>query len=147
MEEKQFNAYTIKLTDYIIHNHPDRIMDKEFIHERGLAATATFAQCSRSGMDFEEASRNADAVLYRGLLFSPYRMIDGIVDTLYPEIYNLGIHRESLLMQMLAYVKPTLDSYHNEENDASFQGSEAYETAYRHVTRLINQFVYDHGLQ
>ena len=89
MEEKQFNAYTIKLTDYIIHNHPDRIMDKEFIHERGLAATATFAQCSRSGMDFEEASRNADTVLYRGLLFSPYRMIDDIVDTLYPEIYNL----------------------------------------------------------
>ena len=143
----QFNAFSIQLTQYIIQNHPERILEEEFIQDRGVAATATFSQCSRQGMNYEEAMNEANAVLYRGLHFSPYRMVDEIVERNFPEINYLGIHRESLLMQMLAYVKPVLEQYHNEDNDAEFQGSTLYPTAYRHISRMINQFVHDHGLQ
>ena len=144
---KPFNAFSIHLTQYIIQNHPDRIMEQEFIQDRGVAAAATFADCSRQGMNFEEAMSEANTVLYRGLHFSPYRMVDEIVERNFPEVNYLGIHRESLLMQMLAYVKPALAQYHNEANDAEFQGTPSYPTAYRHVSRMINQFVHDHGLQ
>ena len=50
-------------------------------------------------------------------------------------------------MQMLAYVKPTLEAYVNEENDETFQGSEDYTKAYRHVKNRLNQFLYNNGLQ
>lgn len=144
---EQFNAFTLRLTDYIIQNHPDRIMEKDFIAQRGEAAKQTFAECSRMGMHYEECKFESDRVLYRGLHFAPIRMIEEIVDTHYPQVNLLSIHKPALLMQMLAYVKPTLTKYVNEDNDDIFQGSEEYAKAYRHIKNLINQFLYNNGLQ
>jgi len=144
---KNLNHYSLRLTDYIIHNHPDRIMDKEFIEDRGQRAVEVFAECSRQGMSFEDANYEATRTLYHGLHFSPVKMIDEILDTDFPEMNLMSIHRGSLLMQILAFVKPVIEKYHNENNDAVFQGSTAYPKARLHVKRMINQFVYDNGLQ
>lgn len=144
---KNFNAFTIRLTDYIIHNHPDRITDTEFIDRRGQEAVAAFAEYSRQGYPLEVCNDEAGKVLYYGLHFSPVKMIGEILDREFSEIKLLSIHRGSIIMQLLAYVKPTLDRYHNEENDAVFEGSTQYPTAYAHVTRMINQYIHDNGLQ
>lgn len=144
---EQYNTFTLRLTDYIIQNHPDRIMEKDFITQRGEAAKQTFAECARMGMCYEECKFESDRVLYRGLHFSPIKMIEEIVDTHFTQVNLLSIHKPALLMQMLAYVKPTLEAYVNEENDETFQGSEDYTKAYRHVKNRLNQFLYNNGLQ
>lgn len=141
------NAFTLRLTDYIIHNHPDRITDTAFIEQRGQAALTTFAECSRQGMSFEDANHQAAKVLYQGLLFSPYHMIIDILDEEFPNVTLVDTQRGSLLMQMLAFVKPTIARYHNEDNDDTFRGSYRYATAYAHTKRMINQFLHDNGLQ
>ena len=144
---QEFNAFTLRLTDYIIQNHPDRITEKDFIHTRGEEALQTFSECSRMGMNYEECKFESDKVLYRGLHFSPYKMVEGIMDRYFPEIDILPLQRPSLTMQILSHVKPVLARYVNEENDETFQGSENYPHVEKVVKRLINQYIYYHGLQ
>ena len=144
---QKFNAFTLRLTDYIIQNHPDRITEKDFIETRAEEALQTFSECSRMGMRYEECKFESDKVLYRGLNFSPYKMVEEIMDTHFPEIDILSIHRPSLIMQILVHVKPVLARYVNEENDDTFQGSESYPKAQKVVKRIINQYIYNHGLQ
>lgn len=144
---EQYNAFTVRLTGYLIENHPDMITEKDFISARGEEATATFAECSRLGLTLEECMAEADRVLYDGLLFSPLAMVRKIIDTHFPQVNEMVAYRDSLMMQMLAMVKPVLAAYHNKDNDADFEGSEAYTRAYAHVKLMINKFLHDNGIQ
>ena len=58
---EQYNTFTLRLTDYIIQNHPDRIMEKDFITQRGEAAKQTFAECARMGCAMKNVSSSPTA--------------------------------------------------------------------------------------
>ena len=142
-----FNTFTLQLTQYISDNHPDRIQDKQFIQERGQAALQTFVECSRQGMTVGESLRAADDVLYRGLHFSPYRMIEEEVERLsgHLPLSRQGLH--ALVMTILDKSRPVLEKAYTPETADTFQGTYDYELTCTKIRRIINRHLYDHGLQ
>ena len=141
-----FNAFTIRLTQYISHNHPDLIEDKDFIESRGQQAAKLFADCSRQGMDVEESARQANEVLYNGLQFSPFRMIMDILEADAAHLPLTAEGRHSLAMKLLAQCKPHIESYLSRGNRDTFEGSYTFHKARREVKKMINQHLEDNGL-
>jgi hypothetical protein len=76
---RRFNAFTARLTIYMIDFHPDRIDEVDFIDQRGQMAADVFHQCSVRGMTVDESMHEAEKALYAGLHFSPYLMLEEIV--------------------------------------------------------------------
>lgn len=136
------NAYSLELTDYIMREHPDRIDDQDFIRTRGRMASKIFEKCSRSGMTVDQAQHEAHQVLYAGLIFSPYRMVEEIIN----EKFHYSEDNEEMgifTMQMLERVKPLINHYHP---DDEFRGTHAYVELCEHVEHSINEYLRKNGL-
>lgn len=138
-----FNAFTARLTSYIMDFHPDRIDDTQFINRRGQMAAETFHQCSLAGMNVDECMHEAEKTLYAGLLFSPYLMLEEIV---YDHFFYTDDEEETgeFIMQMLDMVKPLIDSYKPDDN---FKGSYQYTSLYGQIIQKINDYLSSNGLQ
>lgn len=148
MRQIPFNAFTVQLMKYIIDNHPDRVDEQEFINQRGEVAANKFAECSRQGMTVDEAMHQANATLYRGLVFSPYHFVRNIIlDELDNSAYTEE-DTERFVMQMLQMTTPTIKAWMEREEDPdAFQGSASYPLAYNQIKNLITSYIVNNGLQ
>ena len=138
-----FNAFELMLTQYMVSNHPDRIADTAFIRDRGELAAATFQRCSHSGMTVDESMAEARAVLFQGLLFSPYSMVKNIIlqDTEIPS-EDTG----SFIMQMVELCRPILDGYAAKHPDGEFNGTDDWYRAERETRQMIHRYMDNNGL-
>ena len=130
---------------FILHNHPDRIGDTDFIRDRGRQAATVFADCSRQGFTVEESAREADAVLYRDLHFSPYRLVADVIEA------RLGADPDEALLHSVALsvldgYRPTLAALYGPDGPDSFVGSPAWHRARRDISRLVDLHLSRHGL-
>lgn len=131
---------------FLMHDHPDRTGDTDFIRYRGRQAAAVFADASRQGMPVEDCIRLAGEVLYRGLHFSPFRMITDILDTDDRCLPLSDEGRHSLGMALLAHCRPLIESYLTPDSRDTFEGSYAFHKVRREVRQMINLYLTDHGL-
>lgn len=141
--EISLNAFTLRLTSYMMDFHPDKMDDIQLINERGQMAAETFAQCSMAGMNVDECMQQAEMTLYAGLLFSPYLMLEEIV---YDHFYYTDDEEETgeFIMQMLDMVKALIDSYKPGDD---FKGTYQYTTLYGQIIQKINDYLSSNGLQ
>ncbi len=130
------SAYYKELQKYVSQYHPVLKHDDDFLRARSELAEQTFIRCSHDGLNTEECKHEADIVLYAGLHFSVYELVEDIVSD---EFKNLNFSDvEKFVDQMYLMLQPVFSKY--EIND-DFERSSEYDNLYSEIVGSINEYV------
>lgn len=115
-------------------------MDDDFISSRSELAQETFIECSREGMNIEECQNEVNEVLYSGLHFSLYQLVEDIIEEI-----NLSFSdKDKFIMQMFLLVQPIAGKYKPDDN---FERTSEYDKLYTEISEHINQYIKHYELQ
>ena len=64
VEPDELSYYRLTLLSYLRESHPERAADDAFVRARADLAAEAFSEAVKSGMDYDEAVRQADEVLW-----------------------------------------------------------------------------------
>ena len=82
VEPDELSYYRLTLLSYLRESHPELATNEAFIRARADLAAEAFSNAVQSGMDYDEAVRQADEVLFGGLHFS---RLDTLITVLWNE--------------------------------------------------------------
>ena len=134
------SKYYKELKQYLEDYHPNLVKDEEFITTRSELAQETFIECSREGMNIEECQNEVNEVLYSGLHFSLYQLVEDIIDEM-----NLSFSdKDKFIMQMFLLIQPIAEKYKLDDN---FERTSEYDKLYTEISQHINQYIKDYELQ
>lgn len=134
------SKYYKELKQYLEDYHPNLVKDEEFITTRSELAQETFIECSREGMNIEECQNEVNEVLYSGLHFSLYQLVEDIIEEM-----NLSFSdKDKFIMQMFLLIQPIAEKYKLDDN---FERTSEYDKLYTEISLHINQYIKDYELQ
>lgn len=134
------SKYYKELKQYLEDYHPNLVKDEEFITTRSELAQETFIECSREGMNIEECQNEVNEVLYSGLHFSLYQLVEDIIEEM-----NLSFSdKDKFIMQMFLLIQPIAEKYKLNDN---FERTSEYDKLYTEISQHINQYIKDYELQ
>ncbi|MFU2374870.1 DUF1896 family protein [Phocaeicola plebeius] len=134
------SKYYKELKQYLEDYHPNLVKDEEFITTRSELAQETFIECSREGMNIEECQNEVNEVLYSGLHFSLYQLVEDIIEEM-----NLSFSdKDKFIMQMFLLIQPIAEKYKLDDN---FERTSEYDKLYTEISQHINQYIKDYELQ
>lgn len=134
------SKYYKELKQYLEDYHPNLVKDEEFITTRSELAQETFFECSREGMNIEECQNEVNEVLYSGLHFSLYQLVEDIIEEM-----NLSFSdKDKFIMQMFLLIQPIAEKYKLDDN---FERTSEYDKLYTEISQHINQYIKDYELQ
>lgn len=134
------SKYYKELKQYLEDYHPNLVKDEEFITTRSELAQETFIECSREGMNIEECQNEVNEVLYSGLHFSLYQLVEDIIEEM-----NLSFSdKDKFIMQMFLLIQPIAEKY---KLDDIFERTSEYDKLYTEISQHINQYIKDYELQ
>lgn len=134
------SKYYKELKQYLEDYHPNLVKDEEFITTRSELAQETFIECSREGMNIEECQNEVNEVLYSGLHFSLYQLVEDIIEEM-----NLSFSdKDKFIMQMFLLIQPIAEKYKLDDN---FERRSEYDKLYTEISQHINQYIKDYELQ
>lgn len=134
------SKYYKELKQYLENYHPNLVKDEEFITTRSELAQETFIECSREGMNIEECQNEVNEVLYSGLHFSLYQLVEDIIEEM-----NLSFSdKDKFIMQMFLLIQPIAEKYKLDDN---FERTSEYDKLYTEISQHINQYIKDYELQ
>lgn len=105
-DEKWFRE---RLRQFIKERHPQRSIHTEAIERRSRLAAESYAGNVACSGNPTQALRDADGILFQGLLFSPYDTIHLILETDFPAIPENK--RQNVAMQLLKICRPVFLIY------------------------------------
>lgn len=138
----ELNYFTVKLTERIVSDFPDKIDDTEFIEQRSQLAALTYSEGSKQGLRHTEALKLANDTLFEGLCYSPYQLVKRVVDEEFTE--EDDTEQGEFVMQMLNICKSLFEVY--PINDKSFPGSNAEKELYTSITGEIQNYLKNNGM-
>lgn len=134
------SKYYKELKQYLEDYHPNLVKDEEFITTRSELAQETFIECSREGMNIEECQNEVNEVLYSGLHFSLYQLVEDIIEEM-----NLSFSdKDKFIMQMFLLIQPIAEKY---KLNGNFERTSEYDKLYTEISQHINQYIKDYELQ
>lgn len=134
------SKYYKELKQYLEDYHPNLVKDEEFITTRSELSQETFIECSREGMNIEECQNEVNEVLYSGLHFSLYQLVEDIIEEM-----NLSFSdKDKFIMQMFLLIQPIAEKYKLDDN---FERTSEYDKLYTEISQHINQYIKDYELQ
>ena len=134
------SKYYKELKQYLEDYHPNLVKDEEFITTRSELAQETFIECSREGMNIEECQNEVHEVLYSGLHFSLYQLVEDIIEEI-----NLSFSdKDKFIMQMFLLIQPIAEKYKLDDN---FERTSEYDKLYTEISQHINQYIKNYELQ
>lgn len=134
------SKYYKELKQYLEDYHPNLVKDEEFITTRSELAQETFIEYSREGMNIEECQNEVNEVLYSGLHFSLYQLVEDIIEEM-----NLSFSdKDKFIMQMFLLIQPIAEKYKLDDN---FERTSEYDKLYTEISQHINQYIKDYELQ
>lgn len=80
-EPDELSYYRLTLLSFLRESHPDLADDESFVTTRSDQAAEAFSAAIRSGLTYDDAAQQANALLFQGLHFSP---LDTLVTVLFP---------------------------------------------------------------
>lgn len=140
---RQGGIFEVRLTQYMIENHPDKIEDVNFIHERSRMAAHTFETCSVAGMSVDESMREAERTLFHELLFSPYQLMREVLTGSF-DYTEESTELDEFALQMLDMNQSLIQRYNIGDD---FAGSTQETALYDEIKDSINQYLIKNGLQ
>ena len=82
-EPDELSYYRLTLLAFLRESHPDLADDESFVATRSDQAAEAFSAAVRSGLTYDDAAQQANALLFQGLHFSP---LDTLVTVLWNEM-------------------------------------------------------------
>ena len=133
--KKEFSYYRLRLESYLKDYHPERLADEAFIRDRSDAAAQAYEDAFRQGYPVLEAGYMATEVLFAGLHFSPYYMLEQIIENEFAntipsdraEVFALRLLQSNSIRDTIAKYEPGDD----------FDGSPEYDQLYTELTGVI----------
>ena len=133
--KKEFSYYRLRLETYLKDYHPERLADEAFIRDRSDAAAEAYEDAFRQGYPVLEAGYMATEVLFAGLHFSPYYMLEQIIENEFAntipsdraEVFALRLLQSDSIRETIAKYEPGDD----------FDGSPEYDQLYTELTGVI----------
>ena len=133
--KKEFSYYRLRLASYLKDYHPERLADEAFIRDRSDAAAQAYEDAFRQGYPVLEAGYIATEVLFAGLHFSPYYMLEQIIENEFANVVPPDrIEAVALRLLQSDAIRGTIAKY-NPGDD--FDGSPEYDQLYTELTGVI----------
>ena len=105
-EPDELSYYRLTLLAFLRESHPDLADDESFVTARSERAAEAFSAAVRSGLTYDDAAQQANALLFQGLHFSP---LDTLVAVLWNEFAE-GSAR-SVALQLLPECRKVFSGY------------------------------------
>ena len=143
--KKEFSYYRLRLESYLKDYHPERLADETFIRDRSDAAAQAYEDAFRQGYPVLEAGFVATEVLFAGLHFSPYYMLEQIIENEFAntipsdraEVFALRLLQSNSIRETIAKYEPGDD----------FDGSPEYDQLYTELTGVIVELLEADGVK
>ena len=133
--KKEFSYYRLRLESYLKDYHPERLADEAFIRARSDAAAEAYEDAFRQGYPVLEAGYIATEVLFAGLHFSPYYMLEQIIENEFANVVPPDrIEAVALRLLQSNAIRKTIEKY---EPGDDFDGSLEYDQLYTELTGVI----------
>ena len=143
--KKEFSYYRLRLKSYLKDYHPERLADETFIRDRSDAAAQAYEDAFLQGYPVLEAGYIATEVLFAGLYFSPYYMLEQIIEN---ELANVVPPERAadfaLRLLQSDTIRETIEKY---EPGDDFDGSPEYDQLYTELTGVIVELLEADGVK
>ena len=143
--KKEFSYYRLRLETYLKDYHPERLADETFIRDRSDAAAEAYEDAFRQGYPVLEAGYIATEVLFAGLHFSPYYMLEQIIENEFANVVPPERAADfSLRLLQSDTIRETIEKY---EPGDDFDGSSEYDQLYTELTGVIVELLEADGVK
>lgn len=143
--KKEFSYYRLRLESYLKDYHPERLADETFIRDRSDAAAQAYEDAFLQGYPVLEAGYMATEVLFAGLHFSPYYMLEQIIENEFANVVPSD-RAEVFALRLLQSdsIRETIEKY---EPGDDFDGSPEYDQLYTELTGVIVELLEADGVK
>ena len=143
--KKEFSYYRLRLESYLKDYHPERLADETFIRARSDAAAEAYEDAFRQGYPVLEAGYIATEVLFAGLHFSPYYMLEQIIENEFANVVPPERAADFALRLLQSdSIRETIEKY---EPGDDFDGSPEYDQLYTELTGVIVELLEADGVK
>ena len=143
--KKEFSYYRLRLESYLKDYHPERLADEAFIRARSDAAAEAYEDAFRQGYPVLEAGYIATEVLFAGLHFSPYYMLEQIIENEFANVVPPERAADFALRLLQSdTIRETIEKY---EPGDDFDGSPEYDQLYTELTGVIVELLEADGVK
>ena len=143
--KKEFSYYRLRLEPYLKDYHPERLADEAFIYDRSDAAAQAYEDAFRQGYPVLEAGYIATEVLFVGLHFSPYYMLEQIIENEFANVVPPERAADFALRLLQSdTIRETIEKY---EPGDDFDGSPEYDQLYTELTGVIVELLEADGVK
>ena len=143
--KKEFSYYRLRLETYLKDYHPERLADEAFIRARSDAAAQAYEDAFRQGYPVLEAGYMATEVLFAGLHFSPYYMLEQIIENEFANVVPPERAADFALRLLQSdTIRETIEKY---EPGDDFDGSPEYDQLYTELTGVIVELLEADGVK
>ena len=143
--KKEFSYYRLRLETYLKDYHPERLADEAYIYDRSDAAAQAYEDAFRQGYPVLEAGYMATEVLFAGLHFSPYYMLEQIIENEFANVVPPERAADFALRLLQSdTIRETIEKY---EPGDDFDGSSEYDQLYTELTGVIVELLEADGVK
>ena len=143
--KKEFSYYRLRLESYLKDYHPEQLADEAFIRARSDAAAQAYEDAFRQGYPVLEAGYIATEVLFVGLHFSPYYMLEQIIENEFANVVPPERAADFALRLLQSdTIRETIEKY---EPGDDFDGSSEYDPLYTELTGVIVELLEADGVK
>ena len=143
--KKEFSYYRLRLESYLKDYHPERLADEAFIRARSDAAAEAYEDAFRQGYPVLEAGYIATEALFAGLHFSPYYMLEQIIENEFANVVPPERAADFALRLLQSdTIRETIEKY---EPGDDFDGSSEYDQLYTELTGVIVELLETDGVK
>ena len=144
--KKEFSYYRLRLETYLKDYHPERLADEAFICARSDAAAQAYEDAFRQGYPVLEAGYMATEVLFAGLHFSPYYMLEQIIENEFANVVPPERAADFALRLLQSdTIRETIATKYEPGDD--FDGSPEYDQLYTELTGVIVELLEADGVK
>ena len=143
--KKEWSYHRLRLETYLKDYHPERLADETFIRARSDAAAQAYEDAFRQGYPIFEAGHIATEVLFVGLHFSPYYMLEQIIENEFANVVPPERAADFALRLLQSNsIRETIEKY---EPGDDFDGSPEYDQLYTELTGVIVELLEADGVK
>ena len=143
--KQEFSYYRLRLETYLKDYHTERLADEAFIRARSDAAVQAYEDAFRQGYPVLEAGYIATEVLFAGLHFSPYYMLEQIIENEFANVVPPERAADFALRLLQSNsIRETIEKYGPGDD---FDGSSEYDRLYTELTGVIVELLEADGVK
>ncbi len=141
---RELDYYGLYLLDYLRQHKFPQQHDHDFIRQRADEAAETYEQERRNGHTTDQAQELAMSALTKGLHYSQYDILLGVIDTEFEKSVPPILH-EQLAEQLLPFMGNVFSIYDLTTDD--FALTDEYQNLHDELTGAVALYLGQYGIQ